>query len=886
MRCRLAVVLAIAVTFVMPPLAGQDILDTSPQRDSTVRVVPGPHYKAGWLHRLFFGDHYRDLWTHPLEVGILDLQAFAGGLRARCVGGGFQTRSLRFDGADGREFAFRSVDKDPGAKLAPELRRSFVADILQDQISSHHPVGALVVAPLLEAAGVLHVSPQLAVMPDDTKLGEFREVFAGMLGMMEERPADGPRGTAGFGDSRRIEGTPYVWEKIQESQQHRVDATAYLTARLMDILVGDWDRHYDQWKWARFPSGDSFMWRPIPRDRDQAFSRLDGFILSLARIYIPELVSYDQSYPSLGGLAWTARALDRRFLSELERPTWDSVAQELQTRLTDAVIDGAVRRLPPEIYEVTGPALARVLEHRRDQLPGAADQFYSLLAEYVDVHATDEEERAEIVRLDDERVEVLIFRGTDTADANLAGWADLSFRRTFSRRETREIRIYLHGGDDVAAVKGDVEHNILIRVVGGGGDDALMDSSTVGGASRAHFYDARGDNTFERNWATVVDRTRFRRPPREQAVPPRPPGACGDSTPEVPPRALADPMRDWGSRWLPSPWSRFQPDLGLFVGAGAVRFGYGFRKVPYSTRTDFRAGYAAGPGRFRIEFDADVRGLMGKLGAVINLRYSGIEIIRFHGFGNETPLTQPPDFYKVKLQETRVAPALIHRFSDRTELSFGPVFRYGKVTRGTGNIMDVVDPYGSDEGFGELGLETQFRLDTRDRPIAASRGLYLTAGGLLVPALLDVRTNFAWAQGEVATYLTAPIPLEPTLAVRLGGKKVWGEAPFHEKAYLGGANTLRAHSEQRFAGDAAVYGNAELRLALTKITLLLPGEFGIFGLADAGRVFATDETSHQWHTAAGGGIWLAFLDRDGTTSVAFANSSEQNSVYIRAGFMF
>jgi outer membrane protein assembly factor BamA len=277
---------------------------------------------------------------------------------------------------------------------------------------------------------------------------------------------------------------------------------------------------------------------------------------------------------------------------------------------------------------------------------------------------------------------------------------------------------------------------------------------------------------------------------------------------------------------------------------------------------------------------------MGTLGAVINLRYSGIEIVRFHGFGNETRLTEPSDFYKVKLQEARVAPALMYRFSPRTELSFGPVFRFGKVTRGTGNIMDVVNPYGSAGDFGELGLEAQFRHDTRDRPIAASRGLYLTAGGLLVPRSLDVRTTFGWAQGEVATYLTAPIALEPTFAFRLGGKKVWGDAPFHEKAYLGGANTLRGHTEQRFAGDAAVYGNAELRLALTNIVLLLPGEFGIFGLADAGRVFEPGETSDQWHTAAGGGIWLAFLDRDGTISVAFATSAEQNSLYIQSGFMF
>ena len=56
-----------------------------------------------------------------------------------------------------------------------------VDDLVQDGISAAHPFGALVAAPLLDAVGVLHVDPQLRVMPDDPRLGEFRAEFAGML---------------------------------------------------------------------------------------------------------------------------------------------------------------------------------------------------------------------------------------------------------------------------------------------------------------------------------------------------------------------------------------------------------------------------------------------------------------------------------------------------------------------------------------------------------------------------------------------------------------------------------------------------------------------------------------------------------------------------------
>jgi len=71
----------------------------------------------GPLHRWILGRHYRDVWTQIIRVERLDLSSFAGGLEPLRTGGGRQTRSLRFRGADGREYAFRSVDKDPSAVI-------------------------------------------------------------------------------------------------------------------------------------------------------------------------------------------------------------------------------------------------------------------------------------------------------------------------------------------------------------------------------------------------------------------------------------------------------------------------------------------------------------------------------------------------------------------------------------------------------------------------------------------------------------------------------------------------------------------------------------------------------------------------------------------------
>jgi hypothetical protein len=99
-------------------------------------------------------------------------------------------------------------------------------------------------------------------------------------------------------------------------------------------------------------------------------------------------------------------------------------------------------------------------------------------------------------------------------------------------------------------------------------------------------------------------------------------------------------------------------------------------------------------------------------------------------------------------------------------------------------------------------------------------------------------------------------------------------------------STVRLGTQDRYAGDASAFGSAELRFALFHATLVLPADFGIFGLADAGRVFVDGETSDQWHSAFGGGIWLAFIGRANTLSAAIASSKEKTKLYVRAGFGF
>ncbi|MBA3258542.1 MAG: hypothetical protein H0T68_03625 [Gemmatimonadales bacterium] len=849
-RTRLTILVALALVG-----RGIEAQTSSPGGSTdTVTVAAGPQYEAGFFHRLFLGDHYRDLWTTPIPAEELDLASFAGGLEVTQRGGGQQTQSLRFKGADGRQYQFRSIDKDPTLALPPPLRRTAARDVVRDQASAGHPLGGLVVSPILGAAGVLHADPKVVILPkEDPRLGQFAEEFGGMLGTIEERPTDGGGDGDGFAGAAEVIDTKELLERTEDSPEDRVDAGAFLAARLIDLFVGDWDRHQDQWRWARFGEGRPRRWQPIPRDRDQAFVRFDGLLLSVARSSIPQLVNFGPDYPGMLGLTWNGRDLDRRFLVGLERPVWDSTASGLQARLTDSTIESAVATLPAAYLALDSARLAGALKQRRDELPEATRRYYHHLAGEVELHATDRNDVAVAERVDDRFTELSL----TVADEGGAPGRPY-YQRRFDRRETEEVRVFLHGGDDRMVVRGAGDGGVRVRVVPGKGTDALADSSR-GGA--VNLYSTEEQDQVLPGRSVAVSRKPYE--PADTAV------------------------RDWGGRWLSQLWFDAGPDVGLFAGTGVSYTRYGFRHDPFAARYRLRAGYATGASTGRADFTAIWHRANSRVARGLLARASGVDVLRFNGFGNEIPAEGDEEFYRVNQLDLTLAPWISLPVARRIDLRIGPLLRYSDTDFDADRFISREPrPYGAGS-FGMLGATADLRFDARNRPVAASHGAVLTIGGSVYPAALDVEDTFGELHAEAATYLTADsLPLEPTLALRAGGKRVWGRFPYQQAAFIGDASTVRLGRHNRYAGEASLYAGAELRLYLTDFFLLVPGDFGIFGLGDVGRVYLDGESSDRWHTAAGGGLWASFLDRANTLSLALAKSSERTAVYFRAGFGF
>jgi hypothetical protein len=828
------------------------------------RTVVAGSYKAGALHRFFLGSDYRDVWATPVSVEVLDLGREAGGLTPVRRVGGQQTKGLALAGADGRSYTFRGLEKDASHVLNvidPELKDSVIAKLLNDQMAAQHPASELVARGILDAAGIPCPDWRLVVLPDDPVLGTFRKEFAGAVGVFAVYPQPAKGSVPGFLGATALIDHHELYKRLEAGEGDAVDTQALLKARLVDIFMGDWDRHRKQWRWARLPG--SPLWTPIPEDRDQAFSRYEGVVLDMARGRDPRFQNFKAKYPGIGGLTYNGWEQDRRLLVGLSREDFVRAASALQAQLTDAAIEKAVRYMPPEWFAIDGPRLVADLKARRDALPDIASRYHRHLAGRVDVYMTNRSERVEAKRLGNGDMDVTVRTlGRDGAAATP------TFHRVFDAKETEEVRFYALDGNDSVVVTGG-KKGPRVRMVGGSGNDTL----DAVGADHAKLSDAQGQNR-------AVDANDDERP----YIPPPPP----KNAPWIPPRDWT--RESWGLLWV-----SYGSDLGPFLGYGVRTEHFGFRKTPYSSAHQVRAGWSFGQKSGRADYTGEFRRENRDSFLGVFAYASGVEVLRFYGFGNDTLAPSGnQDFFKVNANQFLLYPSFRVAFGERGRLTLGPAAKYTQSDQSKSQFINDVKPYGVGD-YGALALHGVLSWDGRDNLLFPRKGVVAAARASYFPKLWDVTSDFGQVNGNVNAYLSAGRTL--TLALRAGGKKVFGTYPYMEAASIGegglgaGAlgepqDTVRGYRARRYLGDASAWGNAGLRLRVSSITLILPGSWGIEGFGDVGRVWLARESSDTWHTGVGGGLWFSLLNDRMAISTGISHGKEDNLFYFKGGFSY
>lgn len=790
--------------------------------------------RAKWM-----GTNYRAEWNTPIKVPVLNLAKEHGGLTPVKRGGGKQTKSLRLEASDGKQYVIRSITKFITSKTLPgNLQSEAAADLVADGVSASYPYAALSMAVLSEAAGVPHGNPKVVYIGDDPKLGEFREDFKNTLVLFEERLPDSVR--KGYD-------TDEVVDKLKDDNDNSVDQLAMLRVRILDMFVMDLDRHEDQWNWGAWDNGKGKTYYPIAKDRDQAFYTNQGILPGFVkgRSLVPQLEGFKPQAKSIARFNFAARNLDRFFLTGLSKETWQKEVESFVAKMTDAVIDKAIAQQPAEIREISGPKIAQTLKDRRNFIVSDVMAYYTFLSEIVSITGSDKTEQYKLTRNEDGSLKVEVYKITKEGTV-----ANKMYERVFDPMVTKEVRIYGFNGDDKFTISG-TNDKIKVRMIGGDGADSFENTSKE---DDVLIYDRTDGN----NTTTGPFRRKFR---NDTIV-----NSYQRIYYKYPHQSIFATLG-------------FTPDDGIFIGPTFKYIRHGFRKEPYKSMHQFKGLFAFSTKAMRITYNNEFIGVFGRrtdLTTEIDYRGPNNFTTNFFGYGMNSVYddTKPGQFryYRVRYDLGDVALMLRHRFSNKVMFSIGPnlqFFHYDSTDRFNKiRNVEITPPAGITSTINDrqsyFGVKALLSVDTRDNQAVPTKGIfwntsfrYLAGNKNSYDHISSINTDFSFYLGLAKDWLVW------ANRTSFGANLVDGmNFEFFQAQTLGNNEYLRGYRRERFAGKSSFSNQTELRWKWANLkTYLFPASIGMFAFVDIGRVWVDNDNVSKMATGYGGGIWFAPLRR-------------------------
>lgn len=807
--------------------AGMGAQHAELQGDSVTIAAKAAYNEVNRLHRKIFGEGYRKEWAAPTRLPVLHLSQLQGGLKPLQRGGGMQTVSLRLADSSGKEWVLRSVNKVPDAVLPEGLRSTFASDLVDDYVSGQHPYSALIIPPLANAVKVLHASPVIGVVAPDTSLGMYNQLMAGSVALLEEREPGG-----------NSDNSEKFVKALVKDNDNTFKAKTFVRAMLLDLLVADWDRHEDQWRWLNTSSNKDKDYAPVPRDRDQVLKINTGIVPKMiTRSWLmPTFQGFDSIIPSVKYSLYKHRFVHAFPAFQFTRDEWKEMTDDFIHRVTDSVIDAAIDRLPASAKKIRGAELAATMKKRRDYLPAAMNRYYDFYNQVVDLRLSDKNEQ--IVLKDAPGGGLHLTVRKINKDGEVKGKL---VDRVYDAATTREVRLYTGAGNDTVQVDY-TSSRVKLRMVGGKGEKHI-DVKQPGPGIR--FYNNPGGVTYSGY------ESRIRKKISNDSL----------QTAFVPVNLY--------SKTMPLITGGFNRDDGFILGGGFRHIQQkGFRKLPYSSSQQLLISGAFATGAFQLKFKGDWIDVVGK--ADIELHASTFaphNTHNFFGIGNNTKYDKSHSisYYRSRYTLVQVDPLLRWRLDKNVTLRLGPSFQYFgmEADDNEGRFIITHPPASYDSATltrrkAFAGALFSYEKDSRNNIMFPTKGGYFSLHVKGYTGLNRFGRSLVQALPVMAVYMPLNNQSSIVLANRTGGGVTLGNAAFYQSLFLGGHDNLRGFRNYRFAGEHMLYNNLELRLRLAQIgSYILPGQLGATLFYDAGKVWAKGADSGEIHQGVGGGIYFA-----------------------------
>jgi hypothetical protein len=850
-----------AFTFTQPYTPVQNLIDaaTKPITADSVTVKVHPSYNdVSGFHRLLFGENYRKEWAADTKLPVIKISEIYGGLTPVRIGGGFQTHSLRLVDKNGKEWVIRSVEKSPEKILPEEFQETFAKDWVNDAMSAQHPFSALIVPPLADAAHVPHANPMIGIISPDEKLGKYNKIFDNKVVLLEEREPGG-----------KSANTTKMIEDLLKDNDNNVDSHEFLRARLLDLLIGDWDRHSDQWRWKneKSKSDKSDFYTAVPRDRDQVMYTNQGILPTIAAQpwLAPNLQGFNGEIYDVRYSLWKTMFMGRFPAMQYNYDEWMKIVNDFVAAETDEVLEAGLKRLPQSSYKLRHDVVLRQLKERRANIPAAMSYYYKFVNEIVDIHTTNKDELVNIKDIPGNGLNVTINKISKNGNVK-----DTLMNTNYSPGITKEIRLYIAGGDD----------------------KVVLNNATS--PIKLRFIDSTGNKSYDivksRNTVQLYDRG------KKLSI-------TGDSS-SVNKHISADSANtaylrvNLLSNTMPLANIEINPDEGVLLGAG---FKYthqkGFRKLPYNDVQTVFLSHSFSTKAFKLKYAGEWIQAVGNANFLMQFQVNAPGNLNFFGRGNETVFDKTGDyktFYRARFNTVQFDPALSWNNKSGTIITVGPSFQYYSFDDkdNTGRLItnplltNADDSYTFDKRKVFAGIVVNFTSDKRNNKILPAWGSYVNVKLQGYTGLNTYSTTFTQLIPQAALYKSLNTKGTIVLAERIGGGITVGKTAFYQSLFLGGQDNLLGYRLYRFAGQYSLYNNLELRIKLADFaSYIVPGQIGILGFYDVGRVWEKGEHSDKWHNGTGGGIYVAPA-RLAVIKVVAGHSEEGWYPYLSTAFRF
>lgn len=819
-------------------------------------VAASSSFGAGPIKRAFLGPQYRDIWATPVKAEIIDLETKLGGLTPIKKGGGMASNSLRMERENKQQYILRSIKKDYTKVIPPEFQNLKLVDVIADQNSASHPYNALVIHTLSQAAGIFYTDPKLVYLQHQAGLGNYNSQFPEELYLLEERPAGDWSDAAQFGHTSKIISYADLIDVLTTKKNQYVDQKWVLRSRVFDLLIHDWDRHDDQWRWAKFQEGDKNVYRPIPRDRDQAFYKFKGVVpWYISTFMLKQFKTMKKDVKAVKHLAFNARHFDRYFLHELSWPQWEVQIRQLQAAITDEVIDAAMLQFPPEIRRMSDVSeLAETLRARRDNLLDISRRLYDFLSKEVEISGTDDADRFEVDQRADGSV-IIRHYVLRKKKGDL-----LRYERRFYPSETKEIRLYGLRGKDQFIIFGVDQQAIKLRAIGGEGDDTLENQTQ----KKVSVYDELDGMS----WT----------------------GPVSDMTSDVLGNNEYDRHGYQYNTSLPGINLGYSVDDGVWIGGSYAWTNHGWRKEPYQSKQKLSLSVAPGSRNtllfsYQAHFPAGIGSLDFAPQVEVNFPY--YENNFGLGGSSENP-GRELEYNWVRMKHVNVSPLIRLKSGKSIRLDLGPTYRYRDISSTPGRVVEDESELFTPNALASrhyAGAMLDFEVGFVDRPNFPSNGFVFSADAVHIRELSkdETVTEYNVQTQSYIQLLTRP---KLILAHSFGYMRSYGDRQFYQYPALGNDRGLRGYRNQRYRGNATVYNQIDLRMKLIGWqNNILPMDIGVVAGYDVGRVYFDEEIDEPWSSSQTIGLWFDLL---GTMVLQpyYSLTEEENTFTFRLGFHF